>query len=65
MRLRSCIEIMDKKQYNFLFLAKNQKESLEKLRIVLKVVMLYSYIVKERRTEDAEEIREGRLVDRG
>ena len=56
---------MDKKQYNFLFLAKNQKESLEKLRIVLKVVMLYSYIVKERRTEDAEEIREGRLVDRG
>ena len=51
---------MNKKQYNFLFLAKNQKESLEKLRIVLKVVLAYSVIVIGR--EDVENMRYGKEV---
>ena len=43
---RSCIAYENKKQYNFLFYAKNPIKYLAELRIVLKVVMLYSLFIK-------------------
>lgn len=46
--IRSCIELLVKKQYNFLFYAKKLPEYLSILRIVLKVVMLYYMHIKQK-----------------
>lgn len=46
--IRSCIELLVKKQYNFLFYAKKLTEYLSILRIVLKVVMLYYMHIKQK-----------------
>lgn len=46
--IRSCIELLAKKQYNFLFYAKKLPEYLSILRIVLKVVMLYYMHIKQK-----------------